>query len=230
MSTRCTIEIRRRRGDEILRYKVYRHWDGYPEGVLADLYLVLNDTIRGKHYNISDPEYLLANLIFYAKLSDYVRDRGTKHSAFSMWEGGYGVCSPDCEHGDLSYKYTIEAGDGVLAPLVTIEKYDYDTEQFVTIFRGTLQEAFDKYVGAATEGCHVDRKLLEEIRREADIMGRLLEIDGMVDRTGDARELESLLDEVDALAAKGNLLENPYVAWLRDKIKAAFKAARATAR
>jgi len=62
MSTRCCIDIIYRGR----RYRIYRHSDVFPQGVIADLYVFMNNYDRKP---CEDPEYFLANFIFYAKLA-----------------------------------------------------------------------------------------------------------------------------------------------------------------
>lgn len=106
MSTRCSITIKS--GEK--GYRIYRHHDGYPEGVLSDLKLFSDNYGRGPR---DDPEYFLATFIFYAKLSDYLY---TEYPKQKPWETGYGVCSLDCQHGDLDYEYTFENGEWHVCP------------------------------------------------------------------------------------------------------------------
>jgi len=153
MTTRCSITIKQ--GEQ--SYRIYRHADGYPEGVLSDIKVVLYLTDRGRFDGLNDAEYFLANLIFYAKVSFYERYR-FKGVGSWIWECGYGVCNPNCEHGDLDYKYLIDADTNT----ITIYKFDYSDNTFVEIFNGTLGEAFEKYT-KGYEGCHVDAELIKSL-------------------------------------------------------------------
>lgn len=93
MSTRCQIGIG---GHVDLEPEVliYRHWDGYPEGVLKDLipFLKKFDEKRG----IQDTEYCAARL-----LQHFMKDDP---------EGflGYGVSSGLNFHSDIEFYYFID--------------------------------------------------------------------------------------------------------------------------
>jgi hypothetical protein len=161
MSTRCRIEIR----DGKYTYRIYRHSDGYPQGVIADLYIFMNNYSRNPG---EDPEYFLANFIFYAKLAEWIRVlRENDKSIFDYkwWEYGYGVCAPNCDHGDLDYAYTIEGQN------VEIKKYDWEIRGWRLIFSGTIEEAYKKFCANTpyADGCHIaesifaTQKLLETI-------------------------------------------------------------------
>jgi hypothetical protein len=158
MSTRCCIDIIYRGR----RYRIYRHSDGYPEGVIADLYIFMNNYSRSPS---EDPEYFLANFIFYAKLSSWVWSLRGGDLSSKWWEYGYGVCAPNCDHGDLDYSYTIEGQN------VEIRKYDWETKSWSLIFSGTIEEAYKKFCAntAWRDGCHIHeglfaaQKLLETI-------------------------------------------------------------------
>ena len=131
MSTRCIITIE----DRINKYRIYRHHDGYPNGVISDLKILLDNKL-----SINDPEYFLANFIFYAKLNILKKSKNDINRIKS-WELGYGVCSPTCEHDDLAYKYTLSNSNG----RIIIEEKDYDTQEFKIIFNGNIKKAIEKY-------------------------------------------------------------------------------------
>jgi len=140
MSTRATIEIRDPYGG---RYKIYRHYDGYPDAVLGDIRKALE--ILGTS-SISDAEYFLANFIFLAKWNFW------KQGLY--WEGGYGVCSPTCEHGDLNFEYLIWWQDGKW--YIQIRRYWKDEDETATtIYRGELEKAFELFISEFKDGCHI---------------------------------------------------------------------------
>jgi len=151
MATRCSITIRTKLGT----YKIYRHHDGYPEGVLADIKMMLEND-----HGIGDPEYFLANLIFLAKLHELFFEMITRDEKPVFYKGGYGVCSLDCWHGDLEYKYTLyEDGEEWH---IRIEKYDFIHKAWKEIFRGKLWEAIWLYVKPEfKDGCHIQKFLFE---------------------------------------------------------------------
>jgi hypothetical protein len=149
MSTRCCIEISYRGR----RYRIYRHSDGYPQGVIADLYVLMNNYDRDPS---GDPEYFLANFIFYAKLARWIEElRNETRPPYNGWEYGYGVCSPDCEHGDLEYRYVIEGQN------VRIEEYEWESRGWRTVFTGTMEEAYKTFCSNTpyADGCHIPASL-----------------------------------------------------------------------
>ena len=146
MSTRCSITI----ADKNNSYRIYRHSDGYPEGVLSDLKLMLQNYDRCP---LEDPEYFLSNFIFYAKLSHYLSYRGTEYSKNKFWELGYGVCEPNCEHEDLNYRYTLN-------DKLIIEEWNWGSKSFAKIFEGSFDEAFNKYKIDET-GSHISKEVFE---------------------------------------------------------------------
>ena len=90
MATRCSITIRDMAGRE---YRIYRHSDGRPEDVVSDLLLLSRFYDR---YTFEDPEYFLANFIFYAKLRLWIKYKDEVQEqklSFKPWELGYGVCA-----------------------------------------------------------------------------------------------------------------------------------------
>ena len=101
MSTRCTIKIKCLHSG--IEYQIYRHSDGYPRGVLSDLRVLWEHGYKP----LIDPEYFLANFIFLAKFSVLKTLEKEGLTGLKTWLCGYGVCSKDCEHGDIEYKYTI---------------------------------------------------------------------------------------------------------------------------
>jgi len=154
MSTRCVIEVRQGRRT----YRIYRHSDGYPEGVMADLRVFM------KHSGgLWDPEYFLANFIFYAKLCSYAQWHGRYDSPYNKpWEIGYGVCSKDCEHGDLDYKYVIDAKERTvkIVEAAWIQRPRKDWERvWDTVYEGSIEDAIKRFAGKST-GCHITEEAL----------------------------------------------------------------------
>jgi len=149
MATRCSITIRDEYGKE---YRIYRHCDGYPEGVVSDLQIFMSAYDRSP---VESPEYFLANFIFYAKLALWERYKKKKRAS-KPWEFNYGVCSPNCEHGDLEYKYLIYPKDGKV--MLKIERFSYETMSFKEIFNGEIEKAFERW--AESGGCHLEPELL----------------------------------------------------------------------
>lgn len=138
MTTRCDITVE----DGEHKYRIYRHTDGYPKGVISDLKVMLDNYDRKPD---TDPEYFLANFIFYAKLGSFLRSDIPKW--VKNWEYSYGVCEPNCEHSDLEYRYIIK-GDKI-----RIERFDYVSKRFAEVFNGPIKKAIEKY--AVDGGCHI---------------------------------------------------------------------------
>jgi len=132
MSTRAEIEI-----IDGGVYKIYRHYDGYPDAVIADLKKALE--ITGYH----DAEYFLANFIFLAKWNFW--KQGVD------WEMGYGVMMPHEEYADTDYQYRLWWEKGK----VYVEIWEKDWDRKELIFKGTLDEAYEKLVREFKDGCHI---------------------------------------------------------------------------
>ena len=133
MSTRAEIEIRNIYG----RYKIYRHYDGYPDAVIADIKKAIE--LAGYH----DAEYFLANFIFLAKYNFAKQGLG--------WETGYGVMMAHEEYADTDYQYKLWWEKGKM--YVEVWKKDWGKKEL--IFRGTLDEAYEKLVKEFKDGCHI---------------------------------------------------------------------------
>lgn len=93
MSTRCVLNFHENENSEP-EAKVYRHSDGYPEGVLPDLEKFFNDVIENCHGNtrFDDPSYLAAK--------------------FVVWQMDYALPSLGCgilmkDPGDIEWSYKI---------------------------------------------------------------------------------------------------------------------------
>jgi len=120
---------------------------------MSDLKIFFKHCMRTKRYGVSDPEYFLANFIFYAKLCNFVENHG---SGYKPWELGYGVCGEGCIHGDLEYVYEID----VQSSQVTIKHYSFNDEDWDAIFCGPLEEAIKRYGSKYPNGCHIDEAAL----------------------------------------------------------------------
>jgi len=148
VSTRCKIEVVTPYGS----YAIYRHSDGYPEGVISDLWLFSRNYSRSP---AEDPEYFLADFMFYCKLSFWLNEV-CEDCDLRLWEYGYGVCKPECEHGDLEYIYKIVGNERIEIYECGIRTPDGKPR---LIFDGTLDEAYRKYGenGCYREGCHLSK-------------------------------------------------------------------------
>ena len=107
MSTRCQIGFYEKPGQPLKKPSalIYRHSDGYPEGVLPE---ILPFCVRfDKHRGMGDTEYLAARLLGHL-LNDhdgFTRDHCPPQLAGIFAFTGYGIS--DAFHGDLEYYYAI---------------------------------------------------------------------------------------------------------------------------
>ena len=131
--------------------RVYRHSDGYPEGVIPDLkeFLAWNG---GRN---SDVEYATANFLYWSKRrmeEDYWQGKGGKEmkggktmpnidterkkwsdvgsTGCSVLHIGFGVCDPKEFHGDIEYYYRVIVEDG--KPEIKIEVYEVERKDWKT--------------------------------------------------------------------------------------------------
>jgi len=120
MSTRCQIEFssiwendkKEKKSESVL---VYRHSDGYPEGVIPDLKKFLK-WLGGR---VEDLEYTAANFIYWSKRNFEERYYNTswgggKDKKWSVPQDfnsvllmGFGICEKDGFHGDIAYFYNV---------------------------------------------------------------------------------------------------------------------------
>lgn len=106
MSTRCNIHFTYDGRDKVLA-NVYRHSDGYPDGVLPDLdkfFAAVEDQTEDTRFN--DPTYLAAKYVVwqageYARYGDALAGGRPAPLAFL----GVGVTTYDA--GDGEYVYTV---------------------------------------------------------------------------------------------------------------------------
>jgi len=108
MGTRCQIEFKV--NNETRR--VYRHSDGYPEGVLPDL----KEFLKWNEGRNTDIEYLTANFIYWSKrkYEELYLEKGKKWSDLDLGSNayiklGFGVCdnSEKHIHSDIEYFYKV---------------------------------------------------------------------------------------------------------------------------
>ena len=148
MSTRCLIQV----WQHGKAYTLYRHTDGYPAGVLADIKRMWDNGIKP-----GDAEYFLANFVFLAKYN--MLKQGLS------WSLHYGICGNDMgeEHGDIQYKYrlwynksNIKEHEGWYIEIWERQSDIIDRETWTVIFYGKLEDAFKKYIIPDFEnGCHI---------------------------------------------------------------------------
>jgi len=115
MSTRCQLGIYSSKKKKIKEYDVllYRHWDGYPEGVLPDIIPFLREF--SKKRGIDDTESCAAWLL-HEMISKVDKESEIKFL-------GYGICGDKELHRDIEYFYRIEPD--VVKVYKTV--YDYKT-------------------------------------------------------------------------------------------------------
>lgn len=128
--------------------RVYRHSDGYPEGVLPDL----KEFLAWNGCRNSDVEYTAANFLYWSKrkmeeqfwkpksknrndtprgiLPDEEREKWSDTGSTNMsWlHIGFGVCDPKEFHGDIAYYYRVilEAYKvGIKIEVYKVEQKDY---------------------------------------------------------------------------------------------------------
>ena len=123
MSTRCQIGFYQKPGPSLHQplALIYRHSDGYPEGVLPEIlpYCLRFDQARG----MGDTEYLAARLLAHlVAVHDGIilSIPGTDPERVPCL--GYGIS--DDFHGDLEYYYAVY-GTGLIA----VYEVDYDREK-----------------------------------------------------------------------------------------------------
>jgi hypothetical protein len=133
MSTRCKIDFvttwkfkdentgkEKTRED---RRSVYRHSDGYPDGVIPDL----KEFVAWNKGRNNDIEFMSANFLFWSKRKyedQYLNSKWEKehyrngkkikwndkeviNDTSSILKVGFGVCDPNCWHGDLEFYYEV---------------------------------------------------------------------------------------------------------------------------
>ena len=125
MTTRSQIEFRNEwkndKGEKrIERRTIYRHSDGYLEGVIPDL----KEFLKWNNGRNSDVEYQAANFIYWSKrrneeqffnksfMTGKTEDPNkrwsdTEPTNISMLHTGFGVCNNDEFHGDIEYFYEV---------------------------------------------------------------------------------------------------------------------------
>ncbi len=103
--------------------RIYRHWDGYPDGVIPDLeeFVKFMAGPDGKVTRMGDAEYTAANFIFWAKLHSWLADEKEKKEhpdkplLRDSWKLGFGVCENDEFHADIEFYYRIDLETGFVS-------------------------------------------------------------------------------------------------------------------
>ena len=126
MSTRCQIEFKHiqqlntKTKKIVERRTIYRHSDGYPEGVIPDLKLFLKWN-SGRN---GDIEYQVANFIYWSKRrveeayfnkkydgsieNSKLKWADNQQTNMSQLHTGFGICENDEYHCDIEYFYVVE--------------------------------------------------------------------------------------------------------------------------
>ena len=139
MTTRAVIKARDRWGSTAI---LYRHNDGYPQGVISDIKVFI-DNYHDKYGDLHGVEYWLANFMFYAKLTclveqykwfekEYKRKKIKDHQLFH--ELGYGILSDGKIPSDVEYIYELD----LLNERIKI----IDTYENKVIFDGSLTVSY----------------------------------------------------------------------------------------
>ena len=158
MSTRCQIEFKhvsnylKKKKSLIERRTVYRHSDGYPDGVIPDL----KKFLKWNGGRNSDIEYQTANFIYWSKRwheelyfnKDWggtikkIADKNLKWSDnnptnVSTLHTGFGICENDGFHGDIEYFYE------VVREVTELEKHKWKTETKILVYE-IIQKDYSK--------------------------------------------------------------------------------------
>lgn len=122
MSTRCNIHFTYAGRDEV-EANVYRHSDGYPDGVLPDLEKFFEAVeAQTSDTRFNDPTYLAAKFVVwqageYARMGAYNYLTGKTGEVKPLDFLSVGVMTRDA--GDGEYIYTVECGPHPSRPKVT---------------------------------------------------------------------------------------------------------------
>lgn len=161
MSTRSEIqfeergEFTNRETGKVHKYlynnRIYRHSDGYPEGVVRDLWLFLHSELGAGRRE--DVEYFCANYIYWEK-TNYVANYGKDNPQIAQI--GFGIQNAKKEwlkphHGDIEFTYLLTLDKDVNKVNIQVCKVGWKKEKPKIIFNGTLKAAFSKYCPEAKE-------------------------------------------------------------------------------
>ena len=159
MSTRCQIEFmnistrEEKEGPEkgklvkvVRRRTVYRHSDGYPEGVIPDLkeFLKWNE---GRNFDL---EYQAANFIYWSKKEmekQIERDLDVAGGTSNVPEmkrrmilTGHGICNNDEFHPDIVYYYEVISDSETREITIKCYSVDYPVPEKKEDFKLTSSE------------------------------------------------------------------------------------------
>lgn len=124
MSTRATIHFTRGGETDAI---IYRHGDGYPDGLGEDLKTFLNEVAKLPDNRFNDPAYLAAKWVVWdaaqmAKSHDEVVKSFGRESHGPLDFLSVGILMKD--PGDIEYRWTVDCGkhDKTGKPTVSHEK------------------------------------------------------------------------------------------------------------
>ena len=109
MSTRCIINFGKDKKNPDA--KVYRHSDGYPKTIRADLQQFFEDvTKQTKDTRFDDPSYLAAKYVVWQahEYAETLNARFERVPSEMLDFGGVGVCQKN--PGDIDYEYFVDCG------------------------------------------------------------------------------------------------------------------------
>jgi len=152
MATRCLIRLHEL--NNVI--KIYRHSDGYPEGVLSDL-LAFKEIYPDFNAKLRGIEYWVSNFIFYIKLAKLLsyKDKFKLEDVDAPWILGYGILSNDeeCEkHVDYVYDLYFTESEVRVRIYHCIDKK--------VIFEGSLEDAVKKF-NVRRNGCHLKLNIIK---------------------------------------------------------------------
>ena len=136
MSTRSQIRFT---GNNDITTQIYRHSDGYPEGVIPDLkkfFAWYESEPQARH---GDSSYATADFIYFSKatLSEDLKKAGA-------YKIGMGVENKGEIHGDEEYLYTVDVDTHNVKVQEADEKLGFEKSK--VLFEGSLDDAYKKYV------------------------------------------------------------------------------------
>lgn len=104
MSTRANIHFINKYSDgESMAANIYRHSDGYPSGLGADLHRFLDEAAKLDDNRFSDAEYLAAKFLVW-QAHEYATDyKGNEKGRLDFLS--VAPCIKD--HGDIEYQYKV---------------------------------------------------------------------------------------------------------------------------
>jgi len=122
MSTRCQIKLKNSE-DNIY---IYKHCDGYPEGVIPYLKIIVDKFMANRGY---DECYMLAQIVRYFAVEEHKQGYSPQLGHFTGW--GLDCC----EHDDIEYLYEIDKNGDIFINNEKLTKKKYDKISNRLLFR-----------------------------------------------------------------------------------------------